>query len=545
MTRRCILTVFILLASIPVFAGGTPKPDPEQNIDRIIANERALATTMRSYSPMVETYLQRMQPDASLGFVPSEDRYFLGRVQFQQAKEEFYLDKRLVERMAGSFSKLYSLSPVGFSSMIFVDRTGFDRKNYQLRYMQSEFLGEIRCLIFEVSPRKEKNKDRNASRFKGAIWVEDAGYNIVRFNGSYGTFHIDSWRMNLRAGVWLPAVVYSEEFDSNKPQTQNPRLKAQTRIWGYNLSPRRESEFTEIVVDPDAAKDLSENPDQSPLEIQRSWQRRAEDNVIIKLEELGLIVPEGEVDKVLQTVITNLEVTNKLVLDPEVRCRIIPTTPIEVATIGHTILISRGLLDALPNEAALAVILSHALAHAVLGHDLDSSFAFNDRMVVPSLQQLPLFDFKHTAEQESEADALGMKLLANSPYKDSLGEAGLFLKALAKYGKKLPNLTRANLGESLVIDNRVSFMSSVADAAPALELDNPQQIVALPLGSRVKLDPWAGQLKFVKARPPRIYSAKDKLALEVTPFSPYLVRLKPVGTVDRNRTGFKSGALTL
>ncbi|MGC1450660.1 MAG: M48 family metalloprotease [Candidatus Sulfotelmatobacter sp.] len=539
MTRRYSFTLVILLTSLQmftshVFAGGTPKFNPEQAVDRIIASERALSTTMRSYSPMVETYLQRMQPDATLGFVPSEDRYFLGRVQFQQAKEEFYLDKRLVERMAGSFSRLYSLSPVGFSSMIFVDRTGFDRKNYQLRYMQSEFLGEVRCLVFEVSPRKDKvspRKDKDAGRFKGAIWVEDNGYNIVRFNGSYGTFHIDSWRMNLRAGVWLPAVVYSEEFDSNKPQTQDPRLKAQTRIWGYNLGPRRESEFAEITVDPQAAKDLSENPDQSPLEIQRSWQRRAEDNVIIKLEELGLIVPEGEVDKVLQTVITNLEVTNKIVLDPEVRCRIIPTTPIEVATIGHTILISRGLLDALPNEAALAVILAHALAHAALGHELDSSFAFNDRMVVPSLQQLPLFDFKHTREQEREADALGLKILVNSPYKDNLAEAGLFLKALAKYGRKVPNLTKANLGESLVIDNRISFMGSVADAAPVLELDNPQQIAALPLGSRVKLDPWAGQLKFVKARPPRIYSPKDKLALEVTPFSPYLVRLKPAGAI--------------
>jgi hypothetical protein len=389
----------------------------------------------------------------------------------------------------------------------------------------SEFLGEVRCLLFEVNPRKDKG--RSGPRFKGAIWVEDGGYHIVRFNGSYGTFHIDSWRMNLREGVWLPAVVYSEEFDSNKPQTLGPRLKAQTRVWGYNLGPRRESEFAEIVVDPAAAKDSSEIPDQSPLDIQRSWQRRAEDNVIIKLEELGLIVPEGEVDKFVQTVITNLEVTNKIVLDPEVRCRIIPTTPIEVATIGHTILVSRGLLDALPNEAALAVILAHALAHAALGHDLDSSFAFNDRMVVPSLQQLPLFDFKHTPEQEREAESLGLKFLVNSPYKDNLAEAGLFLKALAKYERKVPNLTKATLGESLVADGRVSFMSPIADAAPALELDNPEQIVALPLGSRVKLDPWAGQLKFVKARPPRIYSAKDKLALEVTPFSPYLVRLKP------------------
>lgn len=523
MTRRGFIMVVTLLASAQVSAGDTPRFNPEPAIDRIIANERALSTTMRSFSPMVETYLQRMQADATVGFVPAEDRYFLGRVQFQQAKEEFYLDKRLVERMAGSFSKLYSLSPVGFSAMIFVDRTGFDRKNYQLRYMQSEFLGEVRCLVFEVSPRK----DRNANRFKGAIWVEDSGYDIVRFNGSYGNFHIDSWRMNLRAGVWLPAVIYSEEFDSAKPKAQNPRVKAQTRIWGYNLGPRRESDFTEILVEPQAARDLSENPDQSPLEIQRSWQRRAEDNVVVKLEELGLIVPEGEVDRVVQTVVTNLEVTNKIVLDPEVRCRILPTTPIEVATIGHTILISRGLLDALPNEAALAVVLAHALAHAALGHDLDSSFAFNDRVVVPSLQQLPLFDFKHSAEEESEADALGLKILANSPYKDNLAEAGLFLKALAKYERKVPNLTKATLGESLVKDNRVSFMSAVADAGPALELDNPQQIVALPLGSRVKLDPWAGQLKFVKARPPRIYSAKDKLALEVTPFSPYLVRLKP------------------
>jgi len=530
MMRHCSNVVLTLVSLLSVALAGTPKSGTDQSIDRMIANERALATTMRSYSPMVETYLQKLQPDAKLGYVPTEDHYFLGRVQFEQAQEEFYLDKRLVERMAGTFSKLYSLSPVGFSSMIFVDRTSFDRKTYQFHYTHNEFLGEIRCLVFELTPKKDP-----ARHFRGAIWVEDDSYNVVRFNGSYGTFHIDSWRMNLRPGVWLPSVVYSEEFDSNKPQADNPHLKAQTRIWGYNLGPRRESEFAEIVVDPESAKDLSDNPDQSPLEIQRSWQRRAEDNVIQKLQELGLVVPEGEVDNVLETVLTNLEVTNKIVMEPEVRCRIIPTTPIEVATIGHTILISRGLLDVLPNEAALASVLAHALAHAALGHDLDSRFAFNDRMVVPSLKQLPLFDFKHSAEQESEADALGMQILANSPYKDNLTEAGLFLKELAKYGHRLPNLIKANLGESLISDNRITFMTKVAETAPGLEIENPQQIAALPLGSRVKLDPWAGQLKFVKAKPPRIYSAKDKLALEVTPFSPYLVRYKPAGALTGSR----------
>ena len=77
--------------------------------------------------------------------------------------------------------------------------------------------------------------------------------------------------------------------------------------------------------------------------------------------------------------------------------------------------------------------------------------------MVPSLKQLPLFDFKHNAEQEAAADTLGMKILANSPYKDNLAEAGLFLKALAKYGRRVPNLVKANLGESLVTDSRISF----------------------------------------------------------------------------------------
>ena len=514
--------------SVIVFSGSllaatnTTNFKPNEIVGRIFENEHAMAVAMRDHSPMVESYLQHMEPDTALGFVPFEDRYFLGRVQFGPADEKFYLDKRLIAPMAGAFSKFYSLSPVGFSAMIFVDRAGFEPKNYRLRYMQREFLGEVRCLVFEVTPLRDKK-----NRFKGEIWVEDIGYNIVRFNGSYGTFHIDSWRMNLHSGQWLPSVVYSEEFDSTKPLARHPRLKAQTRIWGYNLGPAgREQEFTEVVVDPETAKDRSETPDMSPLEIQRSWQRRAEDNVIDKLQELGLLAPEGDVDKILQTVITNLEVTNNITLDPEVRCRVLLTTPIEIATIGRTIIISRGLLDVLPNESALAAVLAHALAHAALGHDLDASFSFADRLVVPSYKQLPLFEFKHSADQEKEADALGLKIIANSPYKDNLAEAGLFLKTLAEYSHRVPNLSKANLGESLVTDNRVALMAALADGAPKADLYSTQQIVALPLGSRVKLDPWAGDLKLMKARPPRIYSPKDKLAFEVTPFSPYLVRLK-------------------
>lgn len=519
---------FLLLSILPVASMlAESKTNPEDNVAKIVERERAFVDTMRGYSPVVETYLQKMQPDAVLGSVPAEDKYFLGRVRFRRSEVEFYLDdKQLVERLAGSFSKFYSLSPVGFSSMIFVDRTGLNRENYEFRYMQAEFLGEVRCWIFDVTPRKGRS-----DRFRGRIWVEDEAYNIVRFNGSYGAFHIDSWRTNLRPGVWLPALVYSEEFDSlGARASHHPRVKAQTRMWGYGLSPSAQAqEFTQIEVDrQNGPRDSSQLPDVSPLESQRAWQRRAEDNVLQRLAQGGLLAPEGDVDDIVRTVIANLEVTNNLAVEPGVRCRVLLTTPLEVATIGHTILISRGLLDVLPNEASLAMVLAHSLGHITAGHDLDSGFGFNDRMLSAGASAFPRLELMYAPEQETQANDAGVRLLAKSPYKDKAGEGALFLKLLAEFSKRVPNLVKANVGESLVDGNRVSVMGAMLEGAPPLQLANPGQIAALPVGSRIKLDAWAGQLKLVKSSPPMIYSAKDKLSLQITPLSPYLSRFKPV-----------------
>jgi Peptidase family M48 len=519
-----LLLLFVILP-VPNLVAES-RTNPEKYVDKIVERESAFVETMRGYSPVVETYLQKMQPDPVLGFLPAEDKYFLGRVRFSQSEAEFYLsDKRLVERLAGSFSKFYSLSPVGFSSMIFVDRTGLNRDNYEFRYMQGEFLGEVRCWIFDVTPRKGRS-----DRFRGRIWVEDEGFNIVRFNGSYGAFHIDSWRKNLRPGLWLPSLVYSEEFESlGAKASRQPRVKAQTRMWGYNLSPAgKEQEFSQIEVDSrSGARDTTETSDMSPLESQRAWQRRAEDNVLQRLEQAGLLAPEGEVDDVLHTVVTNLELTNNLTIEPAVRCRVLLTTPLEMATIGHTILISRGLLDVLPNEASLALVLAHSLAHVAAGHDLDSGFGFNDRLMSATPAAFPRVELLYTAEQEQQANDLGVRLLTNSPYKEKAGDSALFLKFLADFSRRVPNLAKAIVGESLVDGSRVLVMSALLESAPRLQQANPDQIAALPVGSRIKLDSWAGRLEMVKSTPPRIYSPKDKLSLQITPLLPHLSRFRP------------------
>src|SRR5439155_1606287 len=144
---------------------------------------------------------------------------------------------------------------------------------------------------------------------------------------------------------------------------------------------RQEQELSKVLVESSAGvRDAETGNDYSPLQAERSWDHQAEDNVADRLERMGLLAPYGEVDKVLVTVVNNLEVTNNLDIQPDVRCRVLMTSTLESFTVGHTIVLSRGLIDVLPDEASLGAILAHELGHVVLGHRIDSQFAFFSRV---------------------------------------------------------------------------------------------------------------------------------------------------------------------
>ncbi len=213
-------------------------------------------------------------------------------------------------------------------------------------------------------------------RFLGRIWVEDQDYNIVRFNGAYSGgghsswyFHFDSWRTNVQPGLWMPSFIYSEEKDLHYAMSKKLDFKAQTRLWGYNIGhAQQEQELSKILVETPVQRRY-ENSERSLADPgTASWDHQAEDNVTDRLERIGLMAPKGEVDKVLDTVVNNLEVTNNIDVEPEVRCRVMMTSTLESYTLGHTIVLSRGLIDVLPDEASLATIVAHELAHVVLGH---------------------------------------------------------------------------------------------------------------------------------------------------------------------------------
>ena len=508
----------------------------DQVVDRFVQREHSLIKMLESRTPIVETYLQNLTLDPQLGPVPKDDRYFLGRMDLSESidRKDYLKDSSMEKHLLGDFTNLFKIQyrPLGFSWMIFADRSDFDRAHYEFRYVRREFLGDVRCLVFDVTPKKDAGK----GRFVGRLWVEDQDLNVVRLNGTYAPrprnsyfFHMDSWRLNLIPGYWVPAYIYSEEGDFSAKAHNEIAFKAQTRIWGYDLKKEgKDDELTQIRVD--SVKDESPtSQDASPLQAEREWQQQAEDNVVERLQRAGLLAPEGEVDKVLTTVINNLQITNNIETARPVRARVLLTSPLETLSVGNTIIISRGLIDVLPDEASLAMALSHELAHIVLGHNLGGKYAFNDRMLFSDESTYSNLGFKHIPEEEASADKKAIELLKNSPYAQKLDSAGLFLKALQTRAGALQALLTAHLGNNIAEKGVVTRMAALENSAPAFDMNKLDQIAALPLGGRVKLNAWDNRVELTKSQPVAITSARDKMPFEVTPFFPRLARMGVAG----------------
>ncbi len=505
-------------------------------IDRVVEREHVLLAQMRNLRPLVETYVQHLKGNADGDAIPIKDEYFLGRLDMSNGPEDISFAGQGGHSRLSKLAEIFSphFEPLGFAQMVVPD-TDLYKKYYDFTFVRREFLGEVRCIVIDVQPKD----DAPPGRFVGRMWVEDREYNIVRFNGSYSRvsstnfyLHFDSWRLNLQPGLWLPAYVYSEQSEGENGSGP-AHLKAQTRLWGYdlkNLTKNRNEEFTQIVVESEQpVKDQSGvSADATPVVAERMWEHQAEDNAIERLQKVGLLAPPGEVDKVLQTVVNNLLVTNNLDVQGDVHCRVLLTAPLESFTMGHTIVLSRGLLDVLPDEASLAMVLAHELSHIVLGHSLDARLAFNDQMFFPDEQSFQRLDFKRRQSDEDAADAKGMELLKNSPYKEKLGAAGLFLRELQLRARQLPNLIRPHMGNGLASGKSLR-MSGLLATAPQLDEHRIDQIAALPLGGRIKLDPWSDQVELVKARPVTLALAREKMPFEITPVFPFLTRLASDG----------------
>jgi hypothetical protein len=548
-----------LLAALALSAmpRATPAQQPatlSEVVDKIVMQEHVEVQFLRQYSPLVETYIQFLRPDKQQGTMPDGDKYFLGRAELAKGVELEPLQREagLKHKLFGSWRELFSTEfvPRGFLQMIYLDMNGFDRQHYRIEYLRREFLGEVRCLVFDVDGLPNAGK----GRFAGRIWVEDQDYHIVRFNGVYGRssltsnyFNFDSWRMNVGKNQWVPASIYIEQGSLQDPKTKRIAFKpfrAQTRLWGYDLGHAwEEQELSKVSVEAATPiKDQTETAnDYSPFQAERAWSRQAEDNVTERLERQGLMAPHGEVDQLLETVVNNLEVTNKLDIQPQVRCRVLMTSTFESFTLGHTIVLSRGLVDVLPDEATLAAILAHELGHVVLGHRIDTQFGFFTLLRFDEKETFRHFDFARTPEEEQAAKQKGIELLRNSPYKEQSGATQLFFQVLKKRSKEIPNLISPRLGDRVPTSWTIAspvFSTQPSDAKPAANV-----IAALPLGGRIKVDPWNDQLRMLKSKPVGAVAEAEKMPFQITPFAFYLTRQGDSSSAEASgAVAAKSGA---
>jgi len=524
--------VALSVTFVPLSPAQKPKLAIDKLVDRVTAREHQEVQIIRKYRPLIETYIQDIRLDPHLGFVPLRDHYFIGVADLAKGTVLHSMEgkegpqKRLNPRdlVVNALAPTYIAA--GFLEMIFVDPQGFDRHHYKFEYIRREFVGNVRCLVFDVTPAPNSGN----GRFKGRIWVEDQQYTVVRFSGvfepavrKFGFYlHFDSWRENAGPNLWLPAYIYNGEEGLSNMLSGHVSEKSQTRLWGYGRkNAALEQEFSEMSVESSEVKDETDHSrDSSPVEQQRQFINQGEDRVVARLEQAGLVAPASEVDKALDTVINNLEVTNHLDVQPEIRCRVLLASTLQISSMGHTILISRGLLDVLPDEPSLAAMLSHEMAHILLGRSAVPTWAFADQLIFPDEESLERFSFSTSEEDEQETSQKALELLKNSPYEDRLASGGLFLRQIDAESKQLTNLISPHLRDPAF------FESELEKTAPSLEPTAMEQIAALPLGSRIKVDPWNDHLELLKNKPVELKSLYEKLPLGLTPFYPYITRTR-------------------
>ena len=527
--QRHRLTPLLLLGllaatSAPAVAQTSPAATIDQTIDRITQAETELIGRVKDRRPIVEAYIQEIAAEKDGVQLPIVDAYVLGRLEWKDGPVlALMADPRRTDKTA---SERRGYIPDGFASMAAPDWKPIDKGRYEFKFVRREFLGEVRTIVFDITPRQNKNDG-----FSGRIWVEDRGYNVVRYNGVNRNvkgprfrkrinLHVDGWRVHSGDGTWLPAYVHCEETGLDK-QEAGGVVRSQVKLWGYNLAKADDTQqFTSIQIE--SVSDATDQSQLTPVASQRRWEQEAELNVVERLEKAGLLAPAGDVERVLDTVLNNLQATNELALERPVRARVLLTSPLESFTVGHTLVLSRGLIDVLPDEASLAMALAHELSHVVLGHRLiDTKFAFADRMMISDVELLDTIAMHRDAKEESEADTKVVEMLDRSPYKDKLASAGLFLRIVSERAGLLPELIHPHVGDHVSAKSE-HRLNELMTRAPELNARDLAQVPALPIGARLVVDPWDGRLELLRSAAALPGSMREKMPLAITPLTPYL-----------------------
>jgi hypothetical protein len=521
MQKRRIAQFFAAWLSVTACVACIHAQPQDPLIVKLAANENAMLANIGRRSPLVETYLQVISKKVE---IPLTDRYYLHRIDLGSAIRETLYDQPKTQRsmlaIARKFAGLsvrrasLSFNSRGFVEMLSPDIRGFDPSKFKFEFLHNEFIGSVKTAVYDVLPAQP-------GYFRGRFWIEEHG-NLVRFTGVFvgnGSeshpryLHFDSWRLNVKPGVWLPAAVYIEE------PVSGGIVHGQIRIWGYGLDARLHDPLSSVTVSVDNAVDHSgDGTDLDPLASLGAWKDLAASNILDKLERAGILAPHSSFDGVLDQIVVNLSVPSDLAFRELVHCRVLLTTPIEATTVGNTILISKGLIETLPNEESIASVVALELAHILQCNTVDTRFSFADRTMFSDRKIGRKLHLAHSINENERASAVAVELLKKSMYGDKMEAVGLYYRQMARGFGKLNQLFRPETGDSMISRTGEPWLlARLTERDPRLEPSDPHQLAALPLGSNLIVDPWSGEVRLNDAPRSMPQTANEKRPFEIVP----------------------------
>ena len=156
-------------------------------------------------------------------------------------------------------------------------------------------------------------------------------------------------------------------------------------------------------VDDGAVDHHDQGTDVDPLMALHEWKDLASDNIMTKMERAGIIAPPGSFEKILDQIATNISVPNDLSFSSPIQFRVLLTTPLEAMTVGNTIILSKGLIDTLPTEAAIASVVAYEMGHILVGTGIDTRYSFGDRTMDKDSSIYRDLALAHSAEEDKQA----------------------------------------------------------------------------------------------------------------------------------------------
>jgi len=151
---------------------------------------------------------------------------------------------------------------------------------------------------------------------------------------------------------------------------------------------------------------------------------------------------------------------------------------------------------------------------------MNTKFAFFNSLQFKERDTFRYFEFSRNQAEEQAAQKKANELLRNSPYNEEF-TAQLFLETLKKRSKDFPNLVSPHLGDRVPTSWTIRDVALPAEQSEAKMKANA--MAALPLGGRIKVDPWSDQLQMAKW-PEGAMSEGVKMSFQITPFIFYLTR---------------------